>query len=141
MDGDGIDAVKGDKEFRISQITALLKNPDQAARLPTTIRGSQSTEFRADSVVDSDLDSGPLWSPASSCSRFCWDRESMIRFCEDRESKSSISPNKNESSILESIRVSESVQNRFQHPSLRIDTESRTLTSPIEFGELAEHRK
>jgi hypothetical protein len=36
----------------------------------SAIRGSQGTEFRVNSVVDSDFDSGPLWSPASSRSQF-----------------------------------------------------------------------
>jgi hypothetical protein len=34
------------------------------------IRGSQSMEFRVDSVINSDFNSGPLRSPVSSCSRF-----------------------------------------------------------------------
>jgi hypothetical protein len=41
-----------------------------AGKLGHYIRGSQGTEFPADSVVDSEFDSGPLRSPASSRSQF-----------------------------------------------------------------------
>ncbi|KAJ7306167.1 hypothetical protein DFH08DRAFT_517654 [Mycena albidolilacea] len=94
------------------------------------IRRSQSTEFRVDSVVDSDFDSGPLRSPASSRSRsLLGPRIEII----DSGVDSDVVPPEEEQRFCfdsRSILISESVQNRFQN-RLRLDTESTTLTSPI----------